>query len=156
MPGSAFELDLSELDGLTGDLVAAMNRLKTMDQAQLLHELGVELEGQTKERFDEKVGPDGSPWKAWSPRYAERQRKYNPGASILRGGGPGLYESISSRVSGGRLSIGSRLVYAGVHQEGWAAKNIPARPYLGISRENQEDLVTVMTEFVRRTSGGVL
>lgn len=156
MSGSAIALDVSDLERMSRDIAQAMNRLSNMDQAQLLHEMGVEMEGQTKERFEEKKSPSGSPWRHWSPRYAERQRRSNPGASILRGGGPGLYESISSRVTRQGLVVGSRMVYAGVHQEGWAAKNIPARQYLGISRENQEDLVTIMSEFISRHSGGLL
>ena len=156
MPGSAFEIDLSDVERMARELTAAMNRLKVMDQAQLLHDLGVEMEAQTKERFEEKVDPDGTPWEAWSTRYAARRRKQAPGASILRGRGPGLYESIASAVSGERINVGSRMVYAGVHQHGWPQRNIPARAYLGLSRDNREDLIAVMSGFVRRMSGGML
>lgn len=155
MAGSAVELDVSELNQLTGELASAMNRLAMVDKRQLLHDLGVEMEGQTVARFEDKEAPDGSSWKTWDPKYAERKRKSGSGGSILQDSGQ-LRGSITGAVESTGLVVGSREVYARVHQEGWPDKNIPARPYLGISQENQDDLVTIMTDFVKWASGGVL
>ena len=49
-----------------------------------------------------------------------------------------ISDSISHEVDGDVVRIGSNLIYAGVHDQGWEKKNIPARTYLGISADDEE------------------
>ena len=43
--------------------------------------------------------------------------------------------------------MGSNLVYAAIHQMGGkeVGQNIPARPYLGVSRDDEDDLRRLVT-----------
>ena len=151
-------VDLRAL-GRLADRIAALG---DMDLRPLMDELGAAVASQTQRRIDsEKTGPDGSPWEPWSASYAAT-RHHNQG--LLVGSGA-LRDSIGHVVglSGDFAEIGSNLVYAAAHQYGLDMSivgsrrrvTIPARPYLGISAENEADLVALVDDFVDRQLGGL-
>ncbi len=122
---------------------------------QLMTVLGSALADSTRLRFSSNIAPDGNKWAALNPAYAELRR---PGPILVQGGH--LRGSITFRPSAEEVKIGSPMIYAAVHQFGARieAKNvkslvfqmgaggglvrvravtIPARPYLGISAEDE-------------------
>lgn len=124
-----------------------LRMLSSMRLGRLYQVLGSELESQTRRRIaEEKSAPDGENWDEWSEAYAARRPKRG-GLLDLDGG---LVESIAFEVTGDAIVVGSNLVYALVHQEGFDKKNIPARPYLGVSDENLEDLGQLVIDFIER------
>lgn len=127
----------------------ALDRLSRLDTRRLLEILGSEAESQTRRRLsDEKTDPTGQPWDDWSDAYADRRP---PKGGILDLDGS-LIDSIAFEVEGDAFIIGSNLVYALVHQKGWEEMNIPARPYLGVSDENLEDLGELVIDFIERSA----
>lgn len=142
----------------------ALARLDPLDGQSLLEGLGRMIQEQTRRRImSEKRGPDG---KAWQPNRAGTSTLYRSGT---------LARSVDYSASGEAAIIGSGLIYAGVHQNGavirpkkakrlvfrlgnrtiFARKvTIPARPYLGISSENAEDILDAVAVFLRRVLGG--
>lgn len=85
-------------------------------KAELLDSLGAVVESQTRRRIaDEKTSPDGANWPDWSESY-NKTRHGNQ--SLLQGDG-GLLDSIQYLVEKNRVRIGSPLVYARAHQEGF-------------------------------------
>lgn len=160
MAGAAIELDVSEVQELTRTLIPALQGLLGAPRDQLLTDIGVEIEGQTKDRFDERRAPDGSRWEPLSP-VTKRLRRGGPGHILVRSGE--LQESITHVVEGGKLQVGSGKVYAGVHQYGhtfddsaFGAVTIPARPYLGLSDRDRGELGMLVEDFVREHGGGVV
>ena len=100
--------DLAELE-------ARINRLAGIDFTQLLDDVGGRMASVAKGRIEEtKAGPDGTPWPAWSPKYAKGRRS---GASLLFDE-DNLRFDIHHVVEGNRLEVGSNIPYAGVHQHG--------------------------------------
>lgn len=142
------EIDLSRLLPIRRRL-ELLSRLR-MDQ--LLEVLGSEQESQVRRRIhEEKTAPDGEKWDEWSEGYAAR-RPSRGGLLELDGG---LVESIAYALDGDTLVVGSDLVYARVHQEGSVygplqkgQGRIPARPYLGVSDDNLEDLGELVIKFI--------
>lgn len=124
---------------------AKLARLNDAELAELLYVVSVLIEDQTKLRIaDEKTSPDGEPWAPWSARYAgTRNAKNSRRHSLLVGEGD-LRDSIQSFTrgfgSGSEAVVGSPLIYAATHQFGDASRNIPARPYLGISADNHQKI----------------
>lgn len=120
------------------EAVARLMRLDGFNQAELMDEAGALLESSTRGRFDSKTGPDGSPWADWSEDYAASRRDHH---SLLVESG-GLRDSIASYATGTEAMVGSNMVYAAIHNFGGepVGINIPARPYLGISDEDERDL----------------
>jgi len=128
-----------------------------LDVRRLLDVLGSELENQTRRRIsEEKTSPDGEPWQEWSDDYAAR-RPSKGGLLELRGD---LLDSITYEVGNDAVTVGSKMLYAAIHQDGSVygplqkgQGRIPARPFLGVSTENLEDLGALTIEFIAREFG---
>lgn len=141
------------------------------DPVPMMRAIGARLVSNTHERFAAAVGPDGQAWAALSPAYAGLKR----GPGILREAGMrgGLMGSITFDVAAGgaELAVGTNKHYAAIHQFGGTirAKNkpflafrtvngmafvrsvtIPARPFLGLSRADEEDILDTVEAFLSR------
>ncbi|MBR0681920.1 phage virion morphogenesis protein [Roseomonas eburnea] len=141
------------------------------DPAPILRAVGARLVSNTQDRFDEEVDPDGAPWEPLTTAWAALKK----GPGILRESGMrgGLQGSITFDVAGGELAVGSNKIYAAVHQFGAVIRakrspflvfrtpdgqvfgraeevTIPARPYLGLSSRDQEDILDAVEFFLMR------
>jgi phage virion morphogenesis protein len=125
-----------------------IGRLAFLDLRQLLEGIGAEVESQTRRRIvDEKTDPDGNEWAPWSPKYSETRHQ---GQSLLENQGH-LLDSLMHEVQGTDVLVGSNLAYAATHQYGDPERSIPARPYLGLSAENEADIVRMTVDFLDET-----
>lgn len=133
-----------------GALQQHIDRMLHMDKHGLLDAVGAEVESQVRRRISaEKTAPDGKPWAAWSPQYAKTR---HAGQSLLQSEGH-LLDSITYvvAVDGSFVDVGSNLVYAAIQNCGGAKvgkPNLPARPYLGFSDDNQDDLRGVIVKWL--------
>jgi phage virion morphogenesis protein len=150
--GAAVSFDLRELDSVKKLLQDTA--LTDGERHQLLAEIGVEMETQTQERFDTKIDPVGNTWKdiadATKKYYARMGWSSKHSTLLLEGG---LRDSITSEVQGGNWSVlvGATKEYAAVHQFGFPAKNIPARPYLGVSTGDAKEIEAAVRDFLARS-----
>lgn len=136
------QFDLSSISRLQERIA----RLGNVDRQDLLEQLAGVAESQTRRRIsDEQETPDGEPWQAWSANYAATR---HGGQALLQGDG-NLVDSITSEIEGDEALIGSNLVYAAIHQFGGTPDmapgpaGIPARAYLGFSRDNLDEIEAV-------------
>ena len=149
MAGTFVKFDTREIE----QLVRRMNQgatLKPADRNQLLKSLGAEIEDQTRERFDTKKTPEGTSWKDIADATREYYSKAFPGAqpSLVVTGG--LRDSIETQSQGQwAVIVGATKEYAAVHQWGWEARNIDARPYLGIGPQDEQALAGIAIEFIQ-------
>jgi phage virion morphogenesis protein len=103
------------------------------------------LESQTRRRIgSEKRAPSGRAWEAWSDRYAATRTGTQ---SLLMSDGH-LHDSIESLVTPDKVTWGSNLVYASTHQDG--TDDVPARPFLGLSRDNAREIDAELVRFFDR------
>lgn len=155
MAGVSITVDVRALDAA----IARIGRLDDFDGGELMSSIGALGESQTRRRIsDEKTSPDGA---AWPPN-----RK---GTSILVETGQHLLQSIAWTSSATEAEWGSSWEFAHVHQFGATIvpKNaeflvfdagggtvfakqvtIPARPFVGISGENAEEITELATDFL--------
>lgn len=118
-------------------------QLAKVDLRDVLGPMGFFMENSTKERISrEKTAPDGRPWASLTPKYAAR-KKGSGGILELQGH---LKESIQHDVRSDEVRVGSNLAYARVHQEG--GNDIPARPYLGLSSRDQQELEQLVVDIL--------
>ncbi len=116
----------------------------------LMEGIGALVVSQTQTRIaDEKESPTGEPWEEWSPKYAETR---HGGHSLLQGDNT-LLNSINHQVAGQTVEVGSHLIYAGHHQFGsdktsGRGSGVPARPYLGISPGNRDEIEEFVNDFI--------
>ena len=147
-----------------GGLDKALGRAtgKLGNTQALMESVGEALVSGTKKRFDEKKDPEGTPWKP-SRRALEKG-----GKTLMHSGR--LRRSIDYAATSDKVMVGSNLAYARIHQKGGEitpkkakklvfkdsdgktvavdAVTIPARPYLGVSKEDMEDVKATMADFL--------
>lgn len=155
--------------GRLAETAARLTRLsKGLEERLELHEaLGLELREATDRRFRRGVDPDGRPW-------PKSLRAYMQGGQTLRDTGL-LQSSVTFMADRRGLDfgvIGSNLKYARIHQYGGVIRPkkgraltftladgsyvqvkkvvIPARPYIGVSTEDEADLVALTIEYMQR------
>lgn len=156
MAGVSIRLDVADLGAAT----ALVARIATFEPDELMASLGALGESQTRRRIsDEKTSPDGAPW-------APNRR----GGDILVETGQHLLQSIAFTASATETEWGSAWEYAHVHQDGavivpktakalavpipgggvrLASKvTIPARPFVGLSDENAEEHLELVTDIL--------
>ena len=151
MAAAGVTVDMREIKGLEKLLDDA--RLDAGARAELLSHVAGIVEEASRTRLDEtKEGPDGAAWKSWEEstrKYYERQGWGH--RSLLRGD-DNLLKSIRSEVAADSHSamVGATMVYAAVHQFGWPARNIAARPYLGVSEGDARDVTDAVKDYLAR------
>ena len=169
-PGRQPSLDTSKLLSLVGPILSArlgpvVERVRAALKADaagdaaepvdleaamqpLLRELAAEGEAQTRRRMEfEKRGPDGTPWPEWSPGYAATR---HGGQSLLDATGA-LIQSITAFADRQTAGWGTNVIYAATHQFGRGG--IPARPFLGVSDEDERALLDIAERWIDRMLG---
>lgn len=137
------------------ELRKAIDRLydRMSDLTPAMRDIGEYMLGATRDRFDNETAPDGSKWQALSPRYAARKAKMrNALRGILTRRGT-LRDTIRYKASNSDVVIGSDRPYAAIHQLGGQAgrgrkATIPARPFLGVSPQDQEEIIKILGDYL--------
>lgn len=151
------------VDGEVDALLARLEHMSGIDKAGVMNAIAEGLRTSTVERFASEESPEGTKWKP-SVR-ASRQGGKTLTNSV------GLKNSIKAQADGAGAAIGTNLVYAATHQFGdertirakksrylrfqigdrWVSVpsvriSIPARPFLGISKEDEEEIKAILDE----------
>lgn len=146
---TSLNISLAGFDALD----AMIDKFTGLDTSGLLDALGAEMESQTHERLQEtKQGPDGDDWESWWDSYAQSRHSNH---SLLMGEG-NLDDSIQYLVEKGAVEVGSNLAYAATHQFGDEDRGQVARPYLGVSADDEVDLVNVAEVWLAQVAGDAL
>lgn len=167
------------VSGSTQPIRSALDRIAAIgrDPSRVLDAVGFSILNNTRRRMERGVDPRGIAWESYAPLnplYASTK----DGPGILRGldwSRTGLYGSLTKRVRGNTLEWGSALPYARIHQFGgvivprtkkalvWEmggavfmrkSVKIPARPYLGFTEEDREDVMYLLEEYLARAMRG--
>jgi phage virion morphogenesis protein len=137
---------------------AALTRLAAGmgDMTEPMTDIGDFLVVTTKRRFGQGVSPQGSPWAANSPVTLARKTDTRP----LFGTSGQLNQQIFHEAGPNQVEIGSNRVQAAMMQFGgtkaafphlWG--NIPARPFIGLSEEDETGLLDIVTEWLDGLAG---
>lgn len=136
------------------------------DTTPVMSAIGTGLVGSTHRRFITQTSPDGAAWAKLNPEYKKGKRN----SRILTESGR-LRDSITHRASRDAVTIGTNVIYAAPHQLGatikpvsashlWfrmggnlikaASVTLPARPFLGISNDDEAMIAETVFGFVAR------
>jgi len=149
----------------TNQLLKRLNAMD-VDKAGIMNAIAEGLRTSTMERFQAQETPEGTKWNP-SIRARETGEKTLIRTSALR-------TSIKAEADSTGLAVGTNLIYAATHQFGdertirakngkylkfkigdhFVSKpsvrvNIPARPFLGISRQDDEDIREMLEDIVK-------
>ena len=151
MSGAYVSSDIKELEGLAA--ILKRSALSVSDRAALMKSLGNEIVEQSRSRILEtQEDPDGNKWQDYADSTLRglKAKGIEKVVSLLNREGY-LHQSIDVQQSGQwSVLVGSAREYAGVHQWGYKPKNIPARPYLGLSSDDISDLTELAEIFLKR------
>lgn len=152
---------------------AALDRLAAgmEDMSKPMDEIGTFIMVTTKRRFEEGTAPDGSPWAPNSPVTLARKKDPRP----LIGESGQLGTQISFDAGQREVEIGSLMIYGRVQQLGAAQGafgafigkdkrgrdhfhhipwgDIPARPFIGLSDEDETGILDIVTEWLEGLAG---
>ncbi|MCX4025051.1 phage virion morphogenesis protein [Endozoicomonas sp. SM1973] len=164
MAGAGLDINLRGIDRLN-QLIERLQVLGT-DNSEILDVLGALAEDQIRRRIEEEqTAPDGTPWPEWSSGYSTT-RHSNQG--LLQSEGH-LLDSINYVVGIDDVTVETNLLYAAIHQYGGIIKpkngrflafqlgsqtvfakevTIPARPFMGLSDDNQDEIEQVLVDWV--------
>lgn len=133
-------------------LVPALNRVLTQSRnlTPAFDSIGNMLVGSTQRRFESETGPDGRKW----PALAMATIKKKKHKKILRDSGD-LHNLLTHAPGPDGVSVGSNKVYAAIHQFGGkAGRNrkvtIPARPFLGVDKDDLTSISEILVEHLSR------
>ena len=154
------------LDGETDALLKRILSLKNIDKAGVMNAIAEGLRTSTVERFNSQESPDGTKWKP-SIRATSTD-----GKTLIQSSG--LRTSIRSTANSSSAAVGTNLIYAATHQFGdrrtirakngkylrfkignkWVSVptvrvNIPARPFLGISKEDEKEIRELLEDMFK-------
>lgn len=149
MAGASFDIQLTI--GNAEEVKAAFLKLQgtLQDLTPAFRDIGEAMLNVTRERFNNQTAPDGAPWKPLSPAYA-RVKKQNV-AQILTLYGR-LRGTLNYQAGPKEVRIGAPLIYGATHQFGRGA--IPARPFLGLSTSDEQELLDILNDHLSRALGG--
>jgi phage virion morphogenesis protein len=120
-----------------------------------LMKIGQELVESTRERFQTRTAPDGTPWAKNAPATEKRKGKNTPLVDT------GIFSrDFHYQVDEGNLFVGTNymheLIKSGgeniglaVHQFGSLNGRIPARPFLGVSPADEEMIESEVSDYLR-------
>lgn len=132
----------------------------------VMRAIGTGLVASTHQRFVTQTDPQGQAWSALNAEDAAAKRKTRILTESTR-----LHDSINEKAGRDHVSVGTNVPYAAIHQFGGTIvpKNashlffriggrlivansvtLPARPYLGISKDDEAMIAEKIFEFVER------
>lgn len=146
MAGASSPIDITLDDR---ELRALLRRLQARlgDLTPAFRDLGEHLLNSTRARFASQTDPAGSPWAPLSPAYQARKKKNKDKILTLDGRLRGL---LTYQASKDALRVGTPLIYGATHQFGDPRRNIPARPFLGLSTDDQTELLAILNDWLTR------
>ncbi len=155
------------------EITALFRRLSghLADMSDVMNSVGEQLEYQTEQRFAEGVAPDGTPWAPKSQTtidaYTRRGQSvdfrplFGPNAdgtplrsSFFRNYGPDFVEIGTNKIYAGVMQFGAGQGAFGTTGKGgpipWG--NIPARPFLGLSDTDRQNITATVEEWLESIS----
>ena len=149
MAGASLDINLEISNA--ADVKAVFESLQTRlaDLTPVFQDIGEAMLNVTRERFNSQTAPDGSTWQALSPGYAKRKPRNKDKVLTLYGH---LRGTLNYQAGPREVRIGTPLIYGATHQFGRGA--IPARPFLGLSSSDEQELLDILNDHLSRAMGG--
>lgn len=155
MAGSKITISTTGGEAILKTLQGVQDR--SQDLQPVMEVIGEYLLGSHQDRLDAGISPDGTPFEPLSPTTLSRKTKNQDKVLIENGY---LYNLVYQAAHDG-LELGSPMGYAAMHQFGgttspksmFPGKDIPARPYLGLSGDDEQAVLDILAEFLMQGSG---
>lgn len=129
------------VNGSTAIISQAIKSLR--DQSKSLAEpnaeVGEYLIESHQDRFDDAVSPEGDSWAPLSEEYKSRSKR--PSDILIEDGI--LKSTLNYNAGQNELLFGTPMEYGAAHHFGYEKRNLPARPWLGLSDTDVDVVVSI-------------
>jgi phage virion morphogenesis protein len=144
MAGAAIAINVEINDR---EVVAALRRLLSAgaDMEPVFRVIGERLLINTRSRFARQESPEGVAWAPLSPAYRARKKRNQDKILTARGY---LHDTLRYQASATGVELGTDRIYGATHQFG--RDGIPARPFLGLSGGDRQDILSIVSDHLRR------
>ena len=149
MAGASLDINLEISNAAEVKAVFEALQTRLTDLTPVFQDIGEAMLNVTRERFNSQTAPDGSTWQALSPGYTKRKPRNKDKILTLYGH---LRGTLDYQASAREVRIGTPLIYGATHQFGRGP--IPARPFLGLSSSDEQELLDILNEHLSRAMGG--
>jgi phage virion morphogenesis protein len=149
-----------DLDGYKRAINSAIKEYT--DLTPHMRAIGDYLESVTDERFDTQRTPSGKRWAALSPAYAKRKAKdprKKKGAGILVLTSR-MRKDLKKKATKNSVEMGVKdsasnetKEKARAHQYGAPKRNIPARPFIGLTNDDKREIMGILSLSPDRLKG---
>lgn len=147
MAGTSFRIEPEGLE----DVLAAYTRVGSMHQRRAMFaDIGEYLDMATRERFQLEMAPDGTPWEGLDPEYQARKKRQKNRILVLDAY---LRDQMSYDAQPGSVEFGTARIYGATHQFGDDDRGIPARPFLGLSDDDEIHILNLAREHLESAIG---
>jgi phage virion morphogenesis protein len=119
-------------------------RARCLDARPAFKKIAARMLAATHRNFDNQKSPEGVAWKGLSE---ETRLRRGDDARILEDSGD-LRQRCESKHTGTVALVTNSLPYARVHQKGYKKKNIPARPFLGLTKEGNQKYKKIVKDYL--------
>lgn len=147
MAGASLDIQLQISNSAEVKAVFEALQATLADLTPVFQDIGESMLNRTRERFRTQTAPDGSPWAALSPDYAKHKKKNKDKILTLAGR---LRGTLNYQAGPRSVRIGTPLFYGAAHQFGRPEINLTARPFLGLSRSDEQELLDILNDHLQR------
>lgn len=151
MSGFTYTISVED-DEITHGMAGLIGKMENM--AAFHKNVGERMLNSVEDNFDNETAPDGTPWVHHAPATVASRLRRNGNAelTILRESGA-LAGSFNYEAAADQVEIGTPTIYAAIHHFGGEAGrnqsvNIPARPILGISSDDETIIAEMAEEYL--------
>lgn len=107
--------------------------------------IGEHLIESHERRIAQGQSPDGTPFAPLSPEYRATKERHADRVLVLD---DILRTTLAYQATDKGLEFGSNRIYAATHQFGAPGRGIPARPFLGTSPDDEDEIVAIIGDFL--------
>ena len=140
-----FSIDEDFGKKLSKELKELHKRLGSLEE--LMDAIGEKLLDSTHERMSREEDPEGNRWQELSPNYAAAKKALY-GDKLMLQITENLFSTLVWQSGSDFVQVGSPLIYSGTQQHGLPDKNVEARPYLGLSLEDERTVYELIEDYI--------
>lgn len=131
------------------EVIDALKRLDAFvdDMTPVYRDIGEYLLPATQDRFSQQRDPEGQPWEPLKPKTVKYKKKNADKILVLDGY---MRDLLAYQASSKQLELGSNQIQAATHQFGDDSRNIPDRPFLGISAGDRQEMLVILQQHLAR------
>ena len=131
------------------EIVSKLNALKQefTDLTPFLKLISVKLLGAIVDNFKTEGKSSGEKWKDWSDTYKKwKIKSWKGGTPLILTSSTDLKNSIIDEIEGNKLTIGTAMEYAAIHNFGHKERNMPQREFIRFGRKTFEEILEDINE----------